>query len=68
MVTDARPDTLVLSVEVAVTVTPGGVGTLAGAVYKPLEVIVPQLVPEQPAPLTDQVTFWFADHITVALK
>src|SRR5271154_2980001 len=40
--------------------TVAGLGTLAGAVYSPPEVIVPHSVPEQPGPVTLHVTaaFW----------
>lgn len=50
----------------AVTFTAAGFGTVAGAVYKPTEVIVPQADPAQPAPLTVQVTPRFALPVTVA--
>lgn len=51
---------------VAVTFTVAGFGTVAGAVYKPTEVMVPQPAPAQPAPLTVQVTPRFALPVTVA--
>ena len=50
----------------AVTFTAAGFGTVAGAAYKPTEVIVPQADPAQPAPLTVQVTPRFALPVTVA--
>lgn len=51
---------------VALIVTLAGLGTVAGAVYKPAEVIVPQAFPEQPDPLTLQVTAVFVVPVTVA--
>jgi hypothetical protein len=42
--------------EVAVTTTVFGVGAMAGAVYRPDDVMVPQAVPVQPGPDTVQVT------------
>src|SRR5882672_5540412 len=44
--------------EVALDVTVGGLGTLAGAVYFPVASIVPQLAPVQPVPERLQVTAW----------
>jgi hypothetical protein len=49
-----------------VTFTVGGFGTVAGAVYKPEELTVPQVDPAQPAPLTVQVTPRFVLPVTVA--
>jgi len=54
--------------EVAVTLTCGGPGTAAGAVYNPPELIVPQAFPVQPAPVTTQVTLVFVEPVTVALN
>ena len=52
--------------EVAVTVTDPD-GTAAGAVYKPVAEIVPQVAPEQPVPESDQVTPLFCESlVTVA--
>jgi len=50
MLTCAEADLVVSACDVAVTVTTAGLGTIAGAVYKPAEVIAPHLEPEQPAP------------------
>jgi hypothetical protein len=50
MLTCAEADLVVSACDVAVTVTTAGLGTIAGAVYNPAEVIAPQLEPEQPAP------------------
>jgi hypothetical protein len=54
------------AVEVAVTVTGAGVGTAAGAVYRPLDEIVPQVAPEQPLPARLQVTVVSVVPVTVA--
>ena len=55
--------------EVALTVTVGGLGTLAGAVYFPVASIVPQLAPVQPVPERLQVTAWLAPlGLTVAVN
>lgn len=48
--TCAEADLLVSACDVAVTVTDGGFGTIAGAVYNPADEIFPQALPEQPAP------------------
>jgi hypothetical protein len=68
MVTVALADLLVSAAEVAVTLTSAGLGTFPGAVYKPVEVIVPQAKPVQPAPVTLQMTPVFVDPVTVALN
>jgi len=55
--------------EVALTVTVGGLGTLAGVVYFPVASIVPQLAPVQPVPERLQVTAWLAPlGLTVAVN
>src|ERR1700730_12784790 len=46
---------VVSPVDVAVTVTVAGMGTLEGAVYLPAESIVPQVAPAQPPPERVQV-------------
>jgi hypothetical protein len=43
---------VVSACDVALTLTTAGLGLIAGAVYKPVTVIVPQLEPAQPAPET----------------
>ena len=48
------------AIDVTVTVTVGGTGTVAGTVYFPVASIVPQLAPVQPVPETLQVTAWLA--------
>jgi hypothetical protein len=49
---------------VAVTVTVAGSGRVAGAVYRPEVLIVPELAP----PLSDQVTEVFEVFLTVAVN
>lgn len=56
IVTEAFPGFAVTKTAMAVTVTLLGLGTLAGAVYKPEAVIVPQVMPLHPAPVTFQIT------------
>ena len=56
IVTTAEADDEELAFDVAFTFTVAGEGTVAGAVYRPPELMLPQLKPEQPAPLTLQVT------------
>ena len=56
MVTVAEADFVESATEVAVTFTCAGLGTVAGAVYDPLDDTVPHAVPEHPAPFTVQVT------------
>jgi hypothetical protein len=51
---------------VAVTLTVGGFGTVAGAVYKPAELTAPHADPRQPEPLTVQVTPRFELPVTMA--
>ncbi len=46
----AGADLLVSACDVAVTVTEGGFGTIAGAVYNPADEIFPQALPVQPEP------------------
>jgi hypothetical protein len=56
MIACAVPDFVLSTIEVATILTNGGLGTEAGAVYRPLESIVPQVVETQPIPVTLQVT------------
>lgn len=67
-VTVAVADFVGSAADVAVTITCAGLGTSAGAIYRPLDEIVPQLIPEQPLPLTFQVTLVLDDPPTVALN
>jgi len=46
----------------------GGLGGVIGAVYKPVESTVPQVVPTQPKPDTLQVTAVFCVPVTVAVN
>jgi hypothetical protein len=48
--------------------TVAGLGRLAGAVYTPAELTVPQLLPEQPDPLTDHVTALLVVPVTLTWK
>ena len=66
MVTAADANLLVSDTLVAEMVTAAGDGTTSGAVYNPVEEIVPQVVPPQPAPDTVQVTAPFDDPVTEA--
>ena len=54
--TVADPDTDESATEVAVTDTKAGLGAVEGAVYFPVESIVPQLAPIHPLPETFQET------------
>jgi len=67
IVTDAVPDLVESATEVAVTTTSAGLGTAAGAVYRPPLVIVPQAAPLQ-LPLTLQVTAVLVAFFTVAVN
>lgn len=53
---------------VAFTATLAGVGKVAGAVYSPAAVIVPQATPLHPAPETLHTTPVFVVPVTVAEK
>jgi hypothetical protein len=67
-VTVALPDFELFATEVAVTVTSGGLGKLAGAVYKPVDEIVPHDAPLQPVPPRLHVTLVFEVPVTVAVN
>jgi uncharacterized protein (DUF2237 family) len=67
-VTVAEADLLGSACEVAVTVTVGGVGTEAGAVYRPATVMVPHVGPLQPVPEIVQVTVVLIVPVTVAVN
>jgi hypothetical protein len=67
-VTIALPDDVGVATEVAVTVTWAGLGTVGGAVYKPLDETVPQEAAVQPVPLTLQFTLVFDEPPTVAVN
>lgn len=64
--TDA--DAVVFCWLVAVTVTVDGEGTVLGAVYNPVDVMVPQVLPLHPAPLTVQDTAVFEAPDTDAVN
>jgi hypothetical protein len=67
-VKDVLPYFVVSATEVAVTVTNGGLGAAAGAVYRPDAVMTPQAEPMQPTPLNAQVTDLLLDPVTVAVN
>jgi hypothetical protein len=67
MVTTAEAEIDGFDSSVAVTVTVGGAGALAGAVYRPDEVMKPQKIPAQPGPDTLQFTTLLPDG-TVAVN
>jgi hypothetical protein len=67
-VTVARPDLDASATDVADTVTMGGLGTVAGAVYRPAPVITPQATPLQPDPESFHVTAVFDVPETVAVN
>ena len=66
IVTEAEPDLVGSDTLVAVTVTVAG--AVAGAVYRPVELIVPHAAPVQPAPETLQDTAVFVVPATVAVN
>ena len=66
MVTCAEADLLVSACEVTLTVITGGLGMVAGAVYRPEGVMVPQFEPAQPLPETLHDTDVFALPATCA--
>jgi hypothetical protein len=64
----AEPDMVGYATNVAVTATCGGLGTLAGAVYRPLLVTVPHERPAHPLPDTLQITTVLFVPVTVAVN
>ena len=66
IVTEADADLLGSDTLVAVIVKVAGEGAVAGAVYSPLEEIVPQVAPLQPVPDAVQVTAMFDVPVTEA--
>jgi hypothetical protein len=64
----AEPNLVESAADVAVTVTKAGSGAWDGAVYRPLVLIVPQVDPTQPTPLSLQVTEVLLDPVTVAVN
>jgi len=67
-VTDELADLVVSATEVAVIEKNAGFGGTAGAVYRPDELMVPQVSAAQPVPAMDQVTAVFDDPVTVAVN
>ena len=68
IVTEAVADFVGSATEVTVTDICGGLGTVDGAVYKPLVDIEPQLAPVQPLAAMLQDTAVFVVLITVAVN
>lgn len=68
MITMAVLDFVVSATDVAVTFRNDGLGTDAGAVYRPPGVMVPQMVPAQPKPVTLQVTAVLLVPVTAAVN
>lgn len=66
--TVAVPDWVGSAFEVATMVAVAGVGTVAGAVYKPDDVMVPQAPERHPVPVTDHVTAVFVVPVTRAVN
>ena len=64
--TVAEADLVASACEVAVTVTIAGFGATAGATYSPAGAMLPQERPEQPNPVTLQVTAVLVLPVTVA--
>jgi hypothetical protein len=56
MVTWAEPYSAGLASDVADTVTIARLGAVAGAVYNPVEVMLPHSIPEHPAPVALHIT------------
>lgn len=67
-VMEAVADLLGSAADVAVTEKKGGAGGVAGAVYSPAELTVPQVVPAQPVPAIVQVTAVFDVPVTVTVN
>lgn len=68
MITCAEAILLLSACETAVTLTVAGLGTAAGAVYMPVEEIVPSLASPPLAPLTCQITAIFGALETTAVN
>lgn len=65
-VTLAEPEAVASAALIAVMVTPGGDGMIAGAVYSPVAEIVPSVALPPTAPFTSQVTVVLDAPATVA--
>ena len=68
IVTVALADLVGSATDVAVTDRNGGVGGTAGAVNRPDELTVPQVLPAQPIPVMVHVTAVLEEPVTVALN
>ena len=64
----AEPEADAFADKTAVTVTVAGLGMVLGAVYNPLEVMVPAAALPPGVPFTCQVTPVFAVPVTVAMN
>ena len=62
--TVAEPDLVASACDVATTLTAAGLGRVAGAVYRPVALIVPLPLP----PVTDHVTAVLVELVTVAVN
>jgi hypothetical protein len=67
-VTEADADFVGSATDVATTLKKDGFGGTSGALYKPVESIVPQVPPAQPIPDTLQLTAVFCVPLTVAVN
>ena len=67
-VTIAEPESDAFAEETAVTVTVAGLGIVLGAVYNPVDVIVPAAALPPGAPFTCQITAVFVVPVTVAMN
>jgi hypothetical protein len=68
IVTVAEADLDESAVDFAVTVTCAGLGMVFGAVYSPVEVMVPHALAEHPAPATLHVTLVVVLPVTEAVN
>ena len=68
MTTLAEEDFVGSATEVAVTVASEGLGMVAGAVYKPADVIVPHEPDTHPIPETVQLTVVLDEPVTLAVN
>lgn len=68
MVTLAEPESDAFADKTAVTVTVAGLGMVLGAVYNPLDVIVPVAALPPGVPFTRQVTAVFVVPVTLAMN
>jgi hypothetical protein len=62
------PERVLSETEVAAMVIEAGLGRAAGAVYKPVALILPTVVSPPAIPFTDHVTDWSITFLTLALN